>query len=137
METRRCHICEEMLPLTQFYSNGLNRHGKPVLAYRCKECDKKKRMAEQGEASRRNQSKTAEFTAKGCVVCTEKDPVTLCFHHPDPKVKEMNVGAALRRQTGNTLEVELAKGLVVVCFNCHRRIHVHTVYLLDFAPKTH
>jgi hypothetical protein len=56
----------------------------------------------------------------GCIICGEKDPAVLDFHHIDPTQKVNNVAYLKYRSLSKVVE-ELSK-CVVVCANDHRRI---------------
>lgn len=62
----------------------------------------------------------------GCVICGEKDPVVLDFHHLDSTTKNYTLSQI--RQTGSIKLImsEVAK-CVVVCRNDHARIHAGTI----------
>lgn len=57
-----------------------------------------------------------------CVVCSEHHSSCLEFHHIDPTHKDMNISTSLNDVGVETLTAELMK-CVVVCANCHRKIH--------------
>lgn len=57
----------------------------------------------------------------GCIVCGEKDPACLDFHHRDPSQKEGHIGE-FRRFGKQRLLDEIAK-CDVLCANCHRKHH--------------
>lgn len=65
---------------------------------------------------------------KGCVVCGEKDPIILCFHHKDRGSKseqlmyasKNNKSAALYRLGWDKMMEEIEK-CDVMCANCHVR----------------
>lgn len=59
---------------------------------------------------------------RGCYLCGEKHPARLDFHHLGEKT--VNISSAVR-QLGWSIQkvsVEIEK-CVVVCCNCHRKIH--------------
>ena len=58
-------------------------------------------------------------SCEGCVLCGEKEPVSLDFHHLDPKAKD---GAVARQPSIARVLAEIAK-CVVLCANCHRKVH--------------
>jgi hypothetical protein len=58
---------------------------------------------------------------KGCLVCGEKDPNVLDFHHVDPKLKKENV-KSMSDRTEEKVLAEIEK-CVILCANCHRRLH--------------
>ena len=56
-----------------------------------------------------------------CVMCGEGCTACLDFHHTDPTQKDFTVS---QRQNGSlTLLMEEVKKCVVVCRNCHAKIH--------------
>ena len=58
---------------------------------------------------------------KGCKHCSEKDPVCLDLHHLDPSIKDTEV-SNLMGYSWKVLMKE-SKKCIVVCANCHRKIH--------------
>jgi len=64
---------------------------------------------------------------KGCLICNEKDPVVLDFHHIDPKQKKENV-KSMSDRTEEKVLAEMAK-CIILCANCHRRLHAGVIRL--------
>lgn len=60
-----------------------------------------------------------------CCQCNEKETVCLEFHHSDPLLKEQNVIRMVAR--GPKSVVKELKKCVVVCANCHRKIHAYGI----------
>lgn len=60
-----------------------------------------------------------------CCNCEENDVACLEFHHSDPETKENNVVRMVSRSVKSVIK-ELKK-CVVVCANCHRRIHAYDI----------
>ena len=60
-----------------------------------------------------------------CCRCSEDDVACLEFHHSDPETKENNVVRMISRSVKSVIK-ELKK-CVVVCANCHRRIHAYDI----------
>ena len=56
-----------------------------------------------------------------CVVCNESAHYCLDFHHLDPSKKDINI-SSISRGSWKRLRNEILK-CVVVCSNCHRKIH--------------
>lgn len=58
-----------------------------------------------------------------CSVCGESHPATLDFHHVDRTKKDIILSQAVGRNWGWTsLKREIEK-CVVLCSNCHRKLH--------------
>lgn len=58
-----------------------------------------------------------------CVECGESHPACLDFHHLDASEKDLEVPLAVRRGwSKERILKEIAK-CVVLCSNCHRKIH--------------
>jgi hypothetical protein len=60
-----------------------------------------------------------------CVVCGNSDPIVLEFHHIDPSKKERGVSELYSYKLESLIK-EIEK-CVVVCANCHKRIHAGVV----------
>ena len=56
-----------------------------------------------------------------CADCGESDPVTLDFHHRDPKTKAFTISAFRGRELAE-VKAEVQK-CDVLCANCHRKRH--------------
>lgn len=56
-----------------------------------------------------------------CVRCSEPDKACLEFHHRDPADKLFTIAHNVQRSTSVLLE-EIAK-CVVICSNCHKKLH--------------
>lgn len=59
----------------------------------------------------------------GCKICDENDPCCLDLHHLDPDEKEFNVSEAVRTGASWIRIKEEFEKCIVVCANCHRKIH--------------
>ncbi len=58
-----------------------------------------------------------------CSICGEFEPCCLDFHHTDPKEKEGNVPNLVDwKRSWERVEEEIEK-CVVLCSNCHRKVH--------------
>ena len=59
-----------------------------------------------------------------CIECGESDIRCLDFHHIDPATKKYSI--SLLRQRGSARKlIEECKKCVVLCSNCHRKLHRH------------
>lgn len=65
----------------------------------------------------------------GCKICQEKAECCLSFHHLDPAKKDFDVSSGIRKgYSRNKVLKEIAK-CVVLCENCHRKLHNRLVSL--------
>jgi hypothetical protein len=63
-----------------------------------------------------------------CMECDEIDPNCLDFHHIDSNEKEYNMKRAVA--AGAKTVIKELKKCVVVCSNCHRKIHAYNKKVL-------
>ena len=89
-----------------------------------------KRRCELNNNWRRGQgSKFQEYKKTlSCYFCTEAEPCCLHFHHKDPKEKDLEIANAARRWSWKHLLEEIKK-CVVVCANCHEKVHAGILIL--------
>lgn len=118
---KRCSKCGERKPLEAFHSDG--KGGKRANCSACKNADNAVWNAGQ-------KAETGALIAKarsvGCLLCGEADPVVLDFHHRGNVKKDDHVmRMAGRRISIARVKAELEK-CVVLCANCHRRVHAGT-----------
>lgn len=64
----------------------------------------------------------AAARASGCLLCPEKEPIVLDFHHIDPKTKLFGITRRHIKRNAYRLAAEIAK-CVVLCKNCHAKVH--------------
>lgn len=114
-----CRACQKKLSRTYYQEN------KDRLRTQISE-SKKKRIKESTE--RIHQIKLE----RGCFFCIESEPVTLDFHHLDRRDKEFTIGRS-REVLWERLVIEIQKCLLV-CANCHRKIHADIIDTKDVAP---
>lgn len=69
-------------------------------------------------------------TRNKCLVCSEDASCCLDLHHLDPSEKEFHIGAALSRSLEKIQEE--VKKCVVLCKNCHTKVHAGIVTLVDY-----
>lgn len=70
-------------------------------------------------------------SSHGCLRCFEADPYSLDFHHVGEKTFEISNGKKIGE---SRLGKEISK-CVVLCANCHRKLHAERWALLDCAAK--
>jgi len=131
MENKICNGCKEAKPLTEYNKSSTQKSG---LRTRCKTCEResardfyrkhpngyKKRAAIQRDKIREYLGKVISEIRerRGCAFCPERTPCVLDFHHV---IKGEPITRVASKGYGR-FEQELRK-CVVVCANCHRKIH--------------
>jgi hypothetical protein len=70
-----------------------------------------------------------------CSICGESTPCALDFHHTDPTEKDFNVGYVVRHMNREVTMKEIKK-CVVVCKNCHAKIHAGLIGIEDGKTTT-
>lgn len=66
----------------------------------------------------------------GCTLCPEDDHACLQFHHVDPATKVFYVGSYRTAPLRMDIWLEIQKTMVL-CVNCHRRVHAGVAALPD------
>lgn len=64
----------------------------------------------------------------GCILCGENEIACLDFHHIDPETKEYSVSQLLRTGSFSRAASEIEK-CIVLCANCHRKLHAGVIAL--------
>ena len=123
---KKCKCCGRELPLDDF--NYWNKSKGTRMAI-CKECEHEK------QRQKREYKKNLLYELKevGCCICGEPDPVCLDFHHYNQNEKEFNISQAMTKNVPDML-MEASK-CVVVCSNCHRKIHAGTINIEDYVSR--
>jgi hypothetical protein len=140
---RICPKCEKNKPLAEW--NQGNRKGKQPY---CRECtrvkdreyyqrnwEKRRQKLRERAALYREQAKEIieEVKSGGCAICDEKEPCCLDFHHLDATQKAFNISDAVSMATSpQKLNAEISK-CILVCANCHRKIHAGLVQIGEKA----
>lgn len=125
---KTCIKCNTVKPLTDFYKQAVAADG--YQRY-CKKCANEFSATSESKNSTKyyNIRKKARYkfadevrefkVSKGCAHCGEKHPAVLELHHLDPKIKDFNPSDA----RGRKLFYEEADKCIVLCANCHRKVH--------------
>ena len=124
--TKKCKCCGKELPLEDF--NFWNKEKGTRMSI-CKECEHERAR------QKREYKKTLLYELKevGCCVCGEMDPICLDFHHYNQDEKEFNISQTMTHSIPDML-AEASK-CVVVCSNCHRKIHAGTLNIEDYVSS--
>ncbi len=130
MATKICTKCKTEKDTTDFFARTKAKDG---LNSACKSCCNDRtansRRAKMGQYNgakvkyrRKQKQKFLEWkSAKGCHFCSETFPQCLELHHLDPSQKDF---VPSQLTTGNWDRfMEEAKKCILVCANCHRKIH--------------
>jgi ribosomal protein L30E len=120
----KCYECGRMLPVSHF--NFWNKKKNQYMNI-CKDCEKKRNTKKHEE---RKEILNALKTC-GCCCCDENDINCLDFHHINPEEKEFNMSAAPNKTIDKILNE--ASKCVVVCSNCHRKIHAGVIDINDYV----
>ena len=145
MKTKICkneyHVGEGKLLITEFRNNKKAKDGK---AASCKVCAD--RMSATSNAKRpghkyrvaklRRKNMILEWRQwkqqQGCMCCSETEAVCLELHHLDPTEKEENLSDIVRRGWSWERVMKEAAKCVVLCANCHRKVHADIINLDDY-----
>lgn len=128
---KKCSCCKQTKKIEDF---GPNKNSKDGKQYRCNKCFSEAMKIHYSKNSKQIKQRmkileeeiTNEFNQikqkLGCKFCLEKEPACLDFHHLDKSLKEENVSFWVHAKSKNKA-LEEAKKCIVVCANCHRKIH--------------
>jgi hypothetical protein len=89
---------------------------------------RKEQLEAQRQAQRRHRDKMRQWFSefmkdKSCLKCPESTKECLDFHHIDPKTKKGQVTKLLRDYRSMKKVLEEIEKCVILCANCHRKIH--------------
>jgi len=133
-----CSKCSIEKPRTEFYKSSRMKDG---LQSSCKSCNDKftkaSRAAKPEKYRERRKELRGEYREQfldwkrqqSCLLCREDEISCLDLHHLDPNTKEVAVSIASSVWTWSTLQEEIKK-CVVLCRNCHAKVHAGIVTLL-------
>ena len=76
-------------------------------------------------------------TSLKCKRCGETHPACLEFHHDDPSTKETTINSAIwQLDWGKERILAEAAKCIVLCSNCHRKLHWDEIPGVGFEPTT-
>ena len=139
---KTCRLCNHTKNIFEFGSLAKNKDG--FQSY-CKECG---RIQWKGYYNRNKEKYRDRITrnnrawlfrvrprikeckqGKSCLICGEREPVCLDFHHL--KDKEFNIADMVSKKLSWVKIVKEMEKCVVICANCHRKLHAG---LLELIP---
>jgi hypothetical protein len=133
--TKVCSKCKMTKPVSAFYRRSSNRDG---LQRQCMVCSKgndksyyernqdvlKTRYKNERTSRVQSHKQRIANALPRCLICSESDMVSLDFHHVDPAQKSFPLAEAYAYRTWSVILAEIKK-CVIVCKNCHAKLHAH------------
>lgn len=124
-----CNKCKQNKDDADFHKQSRNKDGLQSVCKSCrKELDRlwyksspKKKESNQKYYETIRDEVNCYKAACGCKYCGENEPAVLDFHHVNGD-KEFSIGTSVGYRNKEVIFAEIKK-CVVVCANCHRRIH--------------
>lgn len=116
MSQRKCKMCEEVKPITEFASAG-TVNGVDYYRYKCIACYSKFKQIRKSKI--RNQYYDLKKYLK-CSRCGNEDYRVLDFDHKDRSKKSFCIGYAMSKGYGIEKIKKEIKKCQVLCANCHR-----------------
>lgn len=127
-----CSKCKVTKNTTEFNKRTSSKDG---LQRHCRECEKKnhlKHYSKNKEKYKTNATKNKKLSiikykewkqTLVCECCDETDEVCIDAHHLDPSKKNFNISTFGNSGGSITTILKEMEKCVVVCSNCHRKIH--------------
>lgn len=134
---KRCNQCNVEKLLGDFRKDKSQPSG---YRYECKMCSRAKQSTYTEKygvtAEARNKVRRDAYYARireyklehPCIICSEDEPTVLEFHHIDPSEKDFQIAEGAHRNWEKVVG-EINK-CVVLCSNCHKKVHAGLISLL-------
>ena len=123
---KQCNICNEIKPLSEFYSNGYSTTGKVKYKPACRTCENHKRIS--GFYSYIIEYLSITNREYKCTRCGYTNIFgSLDFHHKNPTEKEFALSNADKTMSFDRFMQEVAPEIdkcEILCPNCHRLEHL-------------
>lgn len=121
MKNKECKECKELLPISDYYSNGYTPNGTRKYKPSCKPCEQKKQLREHYAKCERALGELGKkYACEQCGYAEHKR--VLDFHHVKPG-KSNKLSDMITASYDRILkEVSLCQ---VLCANCHRLAHMN------------
>lgn len=131
---KKCSRCKLPKDLSEFYTKKSAKDGYQSVCKQCMITNSKGRYQHNPQIklntklnAKRDIDKLRAICDKikqnyGCSFCVENNPICLDFHHLDSTTKEGDVSIFASHKAKEKTINEINKCLVV-CANCHRKIH--------------
>jgi len=134
---KTCPHCKQEKNFSDFTKDKTKTHGYYPLCKICKREVARLRYSTADVGNRRikdklraQQRSTLIATKKsvGCQICKESESVCLDLHHLNPNEKDFGI-AHYRNASIDKITDEMKK-CIVLCANCHRKVHASLITLL-------
>lgn len=139
---KKCNLCKEEKPLSQFHKQTKAKDGVQGSCKICNNSSFRKYYAASPDNHKRNVSIRAKRMTRerrqkfkilkgrcSCPFCGESEPACLDFHHVKNKITNISTSLATNMSWEEILQ-EMEK-CIVLCANCHRKLHVGKLTLTD------
>jgi hypothetical protein len=133
-----CSRCKKSKSVLEFSlkhtsSDGRNSRCKECVRYYAKRHYRKHRQYYIDKSAKRRRE-VVELIRRvkedsHCAVCGEGEVSCLDFHHTDPLKKDVDIGRVPPRGWSNEKVLREIEGCVVLCSNCHRKLHAGVITL--------
>lgn len=139
IEGKECSTCKKTLPISEFYKRKQGTRTNST----CKECynekERRKYEANKEPYKARYRNRWTEIriwitklkSNLCCSQCGENHTAVLDFHHKDENEKEYNISSMIHRHCSIELIKKEISKCIVLCSNCHRKLHSKETYLED------
>lgn len=137
---KKCTNCLIFQSLDCFNKNKRKKDG---LQNYCRVCTRKnnnlsyvaskKRRNSIYQRNKKNRENNKRFLSRyksffGCIICKEKDSCAIDLHHLNPEIKDRDTSNMVN-ESRKLLKKEIRK-CVLLCANCHRKVHAGKITLL-------
>ena len=138
MENKICSICKTEKSFDSFLWKNKSKNLKHSV---CSECYKKVRKKSydansqyyKDKSKKRRKEHASQYEeykkSLSCKVCGESETVCLDFHHLYANEKDFNIAARKHSTTKFEKIVREIEKCVVLCANCHRKVHAGIIRL--------
>lgn len=141
-----CYKCKKEQPDSNFHKKKSSKDGLHSYCKKCailgaktnyhKKTKKEKQIAFNKAKEKRDSLLEICNNIKykyGCSFCKENNPICLDFHHLNPDKKIKAVSTIARHKSLSKMIIEINK-CIVVCANCHRKIHFGLLKTNNLLP---
>lgn len=132
MKTKICSKCKKRLSVEKFTKNSKHKDGLQSQCTKCKKQYNKDHYEKNKDAYirraklwKRNYTEWYQAYKDTCIcsICGEKEKCCLDFHHHGKEGKDKSVAIIARQRSNKQKLLAEIKKCIVVCANCHRKIH--------------